>query len=561
MILDIVIIVLLIGIWLTLRELPMILGSTVSSGIIRSRYIPVIIIVSMFPAILFNSDIAANINTASNLGNPVTLLIISFAAAISVWIVSFFTKWTSIIYGLLAAILALNLYTQGSSSHVFFWKSSLVWLISPGLSFIFSILLFRAVRQIVTRANLHLVTLNGILRVVFIFSLIIVLFSFALNNGSLIMALTSALNPLLSVSIAGNSIHGVFIAWFLFIILVLILYLFPVRKIASKISFRLFDINTESGIVIMTSMSLVLLFFSSNKMSLLIGLQATPVSIVHIALGAVIGIGWIQKSVAVDKKELIKSALSVVVLPGLSFILTYSILAIIDIQKGVSKSNRGFTGGELNFDLTTLTSVIVLAILSFFVVYFYISKNRASGQARLKIAEDRNQLNEMQKAMVDLEIKVIQSENNNLHKRLEIKRKDLINNALWIGQQRDFLDQLSADIHLLKKSENLEEMKSRILSIESKIMDKKAFSHEMNELYSQVEILHKDYSVILQEKFPDLTEQERRLATLLRLGFSTKELASIMSITPKSVEVCRYRLRKRLNLKRDDNLIQFIKSL
>jgi len=104
-------------------------------------------------------------------------------------------------------------------------------------------------------------------------------------------------------------------------------------------------------------------------------------------------------------------------------------------------------------------------------------------------------------------------------------------------------------------------MKSRILSIESKIMDKKAFSHEMNELYSQVEILHKDYSVILQEKFPDLTEQERRLATLLRLGFSTKELASIMSITPKSVEVCRYRLRKRLNLKRDDNLIQFIKSL
>ncbi len=561
MILDIVIIVLFIGVWLALRELPMILGSTVSSGIIRSRYIPALIIVSILPAVFFSSDIASNINSASNLINPVTVLIITLSAAISVWIISFLTKWTSVLYAIMAAMLALNIYSQETESISFFWKSSLVWLISPGLSFLFSILLFRTVRQIVTKTNLHLVTLNGILRIVLIISLIIILFSFALNNGSLIIALTTGLNPLLSVSIAGNTIHGKVIVWAIFLIVLLALYFYPVRRITARISNRLFDFNTETEIVIMTSISIVLLLFSSNTLCSFIGLAATPVSPLHIALGAITGIGWIQKSVAVDKKELLKSAISIVLLPGLSFVLTYSILAVIDIQKGVSKGNHGFSGGEMNLDLTTLTSVAVLAILSFFVVYFYISKNRASGQARLKIAEDRNQLNEMQKALVDLEIKVIQNENNNLHKRLEIKRKDLINNALWIGQQRDFLDQLSTDIHVLKNSENLEEMKSRILSLESKIMNKKAFSHEMNELYSQVEILHKDYSVILHEKFPDLTEQERRLATLLRLGFSTKELASIMSITPKSVEVCRYRLRKRLNLKRDDNLIQFIKSL
>ncbi|MDD3034548.1 MAG: LuxR C-terminal-related transcriptional regulator, partial [Bacteroidales bacterium] len=180
---------------------------------------------------------------------------------------------------------------------------------------------------------------------------------------------------------------------------------------------------------------------------------------------------------------------------------------------------------------------------------------------KLKRAEDRNQFNEMQKAIVDMEIKVIQNENANLHKRLEIKRKDLINNALWIGQQRDFLEDLYSDIHELRALDDITNIKEGIFSIEKKIMDKKAFSHEMNELYSQVEVLHKDYSVILHERFPDLTEQEKRLATLLRLGFSTKELASIMSITPKSVEVCRYRLRKKLNLKRDENLIQFIKSL
>ncbi|NCB97689.1 MAG: hypothetical protein EOM36_04970, partial [Bacteroidia bacterium] len=214
-----------------------------------------------------------------------------------------------------------------------------------------------------------------------------------------------------------------------------------------------------------------------------------------------------------------------------------------------------------SFDVTTFAIASVLFLLLAVIIYFYISRNRSSEKKKLKRAEDRNQFNEMQKAIVDMEIKVIQNENANLHKRLEIKRKDLINNALWIGQQRDFLEDLYSDIHELRALDDITNIKEGIFSIEKKIMDKKAFSHEMNELYSQVEVLHKDYSVILHERFPDLTEQEKRLATLLRLGFSTKELASIMSITPKSVEVCRYRLRKKLNLKRDENLIQFIKSL
>jgi DNA-directed RNA polymerase specialized sigma24 family protein len=79
--------------------------------------------------------------------------------------------------------------------------------------------------------------------------------------------------------------------------------------------------------------------------------------------------------------------------------------------------------------------------------------------------------------------------------------------------------------------------------------------------YAQAESLHEDFSAKLSENFPNLTQQEKRLATLLRLGFSSKYIATLMNITPKSVEIGRYRLRQKLGLSKGDNLVNFIKSI
>ena len=87
------------------------------------------------------------------------------------------------------------------------------------------------------------------------------------------------------------------------------------------------------------------------------------------------------------------------------------------------------------------------------------------------------------------------------------------------------------------------------------------FTREMNDFYAQSEIVNKDFNLRLNDRFPDLTENERKLANLLRQGFSSKYIASLMNITPKSVEINRYRLRAKLGLDRSDNLITFIKSI
>ena len=65
------------------------------------------------------------------------------------------------------------------------------------------------------------------------------------------------------------------------------------------------------------------------------------------------------------------------------------------------------------------------------------------------------------------------------------------------------------------------------------------------------------YTVLL-EKFPALTPNERKLCALLRSGLSSKDIAILTFQNPQSVDVARYRLRKKLNLANEDNLIDFL---
>ena len=551
MILEIIFIVLLIGIWLSVREMPVILGPAVSSGVIRSLFIPVVLLLSILPALFLTDGIVLNIRTSFPIEDPFTILIITLSASVTMWAFSIFTKWSSFLYALAGSVLAYSVHSDTVDiASTYMWQSVISWLAAPVLCGVFAIALFYCVKFLTDNSRVHLITLNRILRVLYVIALALVIFSFSINNGSMIIAFTGPVSNLIRINVSGFVLGGEVLVWVLFVILCLVLYFKPVKERAASLSMKIFDINTETSVVIMFAVSFVLLLFSSDTLCSFIGLAATPVSPVHLSLSAIIGIGWIHKNVGIDKMEVTKSSISIIALPAFSFLITNMMFRIININD----STR-------SFDVTTFAIASVLFLLLALIIYFYISRNRSSEREKLKRAEERNQFNEMQKAIVDMEIKVIQNENANLHKRLEIKRKDLINNALWIGQQRDFLEDLYSEIHELRALDDITNIKEGIFSIEKMIMDKKAFSHEMNELYSQVEVLHKDYSVILHERFPDLTEQEKRLATLLRLGFSTKELASIMSITPKSVEVCRYRLRKKLNLKRDENLIQFIKSL
>ena len=84
---------------------------------------------------------------------------------------------------------------------------------------------------------------------------------------------------------------------------------------------------------------------------------------------------------------------------------------------------------------------------------------------------------------------------------------------------------------------------------------------DIKEFQMNVEKVNQDFFNRLNQKFPDLTPNERHLCGLIRLNLSTKEIAVIRNISPKSVEMGRYRLRKKLNLGPKEEITSFLQNL
>jgi DNA-binding CsgD family transcriptional regulator len=70
--------------------------------------------------------------------------------------------------------------------------------------------------------------------------------------------------------------------------------------------------------------------------------------------------------------------------------------------------------------------------------------------------------------------------------------------------------------------------------------------------------VHSDFLFTLKEKYPDLKAHELKLCAYLRMNLSSKEIAQLMSISVRGVEISRYRLRKKLDIPTETNLFQFL---
>ncbi|MBC8485415.1 MAG: sigma-70 family RNA polymerase sigma factor [Bacteroidetes bacterium] len=75
------------------------------------------------------------------------------------------------------------------------------------------------------------------------------------------------------------------------------------------------------------------------------------------------------------------------------------------------------------------------------------------------------------------------------------------------------------------------------------------------------ENVHPGFFHRLNEKFSKLTPKDQKLCAYLRMNFSTKEIAQLLSITSGSAEISRIRLRKKLNLPKETNLVTFITGI
>jgi DNA-binding CsgD family transcriptional regulator len=70
--------------------------------------------------------------------------------------------------------------------------------------------------------------------------------------------------------------------------------------------------------------------------------------------------------------------------------------------------------------------------------------------------------------------------------------------------------------------------------------------------------VHSDFVLVLKEAHSNISPNETKLCTYLRMNLSTKEIAQLMNISVRGVEISRYRLRKKLGIPKEISLFDYL---
>ena len=162
-----------------------------------------------------------------------------------------------------------------------------------------------------------------------------------------------------------------------------------------------------------------------------------------------------------------------------------------------------------------------------------------------------------QQKLHDAEIQNAQLRESELKRELEYKNRELTSYTINFVQKGQLFEELKENIaSLMNSSESDVAMKLNPLK---KVVDSNyQIDKEWDDFKLRFEEVHAGFFEQLKAEYPELSNSDLRLCSLLRLNMTMKESAKILGISTDSVKTSRYRLRKKLNLDRDENLTDFI---
>lgn len=201
--------------------------------------------------------------------------------------------------------------------------------------------------------------------------------------------------------------------------------------------------------------------------------------------------------------------------------------------------------------IIAISSALGFVLLSMIVGVFWFASRKRKEMLLL----------EKDKIIAESKKKLAEEELDNSRLREDNLQKELTNYALHIVEKNDFLEEVKSEMVELRTEIKNSEAIKHINKLGSKIYQNLMLNKDREEFDIQVEQACEGFFKNLEHKFPKLTTQERRLAALLRLDLSSKEISGIMNISPKSVDQSRYRLRKKLTLPKERNLSTFLNQI
>lgn len=201
-----------------------------------------------------------------------------------------------------------------------------------------------------------------------------------------------------------------------------------------------------------------------------------------------------------------------------------------------------------NTNLAVLIYIILFLILAHFINKAYLNYYR---KQREKLIEENNLLLEIQE--LENEKQLMKLRNEQLSQDVDSKNRELAVSTMSLNSKNELLAFIKEDLKKTTES-GASDVKSVISTINKNITEEDSWS-VFKEAFDNAD---KDFLKRIKQAHPTLTPNDLRLCAYLRLNLSSKEVAPLFNISVRSVEIKRYRLRKKMDLSHEQGLVEYI---
>lgn len=235
--------------------------------------------------------------------------------------------------------------------------------------------------------------------------------------------------------------------------------------------------------------------------------------------------------------------------------------------------HENLTGPVLMTELTiapfwhqrTSTRVAMLLFVAL-AIGLWVRQNRRNLKAKYEQNREEEQRSRRE-AEQRMQASILESENA-LQKERELaqqqqlasRNQELASVTMSLVQKSQLVQSIENQLIKLKSDSNSHQ-KKQIDELIDAIRNGGKLDEAWEQFTDQFDQVHVEFQQRITLRYPNLTKNDLKLCTYLRMNLSSKEIASLMYVSIRAIEVSRSRLRKRLDLEAGQNLSQFIQSI
>ncbi|MGM9765149.1 MAG: LuxR C-terminal-related transcriptional regulator, partial [Candidatus Cryptobacteroides sp.] len=203
----------------------------------------------------------------------------------------------------------------------------------------------------------------------------------------------------------------------------------------------------------------------------------------------------------------------------------------------------------ISWEMILVYGILIILMISGTRVY-YKEKNRRIQEEEIKRLEYQNLLKEK---------KISEIEKEKLRNELKYKGKELANMALNNSRRKGMISGLIAKLEKISTYDDSDEIKQNASALIKQLDSQLKDESEWQKSEDYFNTIYDGLLDRLKASYPSLSKTDLKLCVYIKLNMSTKEIADLMNISPRSVEMGRYRLRKKLGLRPEDEISSILK--